>query len=300
MTAPVLADELGPRGRRIVWIASAVSVVVFAAVVYVAVRRFADKGQLDAEKWRLLGEPEVIRFLWGGLVMTVKVAAAGMVGALTLGTLLSLTRLAQSRPLRIVSMLYTEFFRAFPLLLLILFFFFGLPRLDIHWPTIWYLIVPLALYNGAVIGELFRAGILSLDRGQSEAAYAIGLGYWRAMRLVILPQAIRRMIPAIVGQLVVLLKDTSLGFFVQFDELLRRAEITGRFGKNELQVFIVVAVVYMLVNMALSQTARRLEVRQRRRFGAGRLLGGVPEDLAVVDAAAEATSDATKRPAARG
>jgi len=288
MTAPVLADELGPRGKRIVWIASAVSLIVLAALVAVAVQRFADKGQLDAEKWRLLGDPEVMQFLLGGLTTTLKIAVGGMVGALVLGVVLSLTRLSQSLPLRFLSRLYTEFFRGFPLLLLILFFFFGLPRLGIDWPRIWYMIVPLLLYNGAVIGELFRAGILSLDRGQSEAAYAVGLSYWQAMRIVILPQAVRRMIPAIVGQLVVLLKDTSLGFFVQFEELLRRAEITGRFGKNELQVFMVVAVVYMLVNMTLSQAARRLEVRQRRRYGAGGLAVAGVEDLAVVDAAAEA------------
>lgn len=288
MTAPVLGDELGPRGRRIVSVASAVSAVVLAALLVVAVRRFADKGQLDADKWRLLTDANVIRFLWVGLVTTVKVAAAGMIGALALGTVLALTRLARSVVTRFLSRLYTEFFRGFPLLLLILFFFFGLPRMGIEWPRIWYLIVPLALYNGAVIGELFRAGILSLDRGQSEAAYAVGLNYWQAMRRVILPQAIRRMIPAIVGQLVVLLKDTSLGFFVQFEELLRRAEITGRFGKNELQVFIVVAVVYMLVNMVLSQAARRLEVRQRSRYGAGGIEVEGVEEFAVVDAEAQA------------
>lgn len=289
MTAPVLADELGPRGKRIVWIASAVSLVVLGAFVAVAVQRFADKGQLDAEKWRLLGDARAVRYLLGGLVTTLKIAAGGMVGALVLGVALSLTRLSKSLPLRFLSRLYTEFFRGFPLLLLILFFFFGLPRMGVNWPQIWYLIVPLFLYNGAVIGELFRAGILSLDRGQSEAAYAVGLSYWQSMRIVILPQAVRRMIPAIVGQLVVLLKDTSLGFFVQFEELLRRAEITGRFGKNELQVFLVVAIVYMLVNMALSQTARRLEVRQRRRYGAGGLAVAGVEDLAAVDVTAGAS-----------
>lgn len=289
MSSSVLADDLGPRGKRIVLIASIVSGAAFALFVVLAVKRFGDKGELDAEKWRLLGRPEVIRFLWGGLANTLKAAGAGMVGALVLGTVLALTRLAQHRVLRFVSWLYTEFFRGFPLLLLILFSFFGLPKLGVHWPKIWYLIVPLIVYNGAVVGELFRAGILSLDKGQSEAAYAIGLGYWQSMALVIVPQAFRRMIPAIVGQLVVLLKDTSLGFVVQFEELLRRAEITGRFGKNELQAFTVVALAYMLVNMVLSQTARRLEVRQRRRYGAGSMAVKGVEDLAVVDASASAT-----------
>ena len=284
----VLADDLGPRGRKIVRIASAISAVVLLLLGWLIVQRLSDKGQLDAEKWRLLWDRRVIRFLWGGLANTLKAAGAGMAGAIVLGLVLALTRLARNPVSRFFSRLYTEFFRGFPLLLLIIFSFLGLPKLGVDWPRIWYLIAPLIAYNGAVLGEIFRAGILSLDRGQSEAASAIGLGYWESMRLVIVPQAFRRMIPAIVGQLVVLLKDTSLGFAVSFEELLRRGQITGEFGKNHLQTLTVVALIYMFVNMALSQLARRLEVRQRTRFGAGAIQVGGVEDMAV----AGATSDA--------
>lgn len=288
MTAPILADDLGPRARRIVRIASAASGLVLLGVVFLAWQRLDEKGQLDAEKWRLLWREEVLRFLWGGLANTLKAAAGGMAGAVALGLLLALLRLSNKAALRWASRLYTEFFRGFPLLLLIIFSFLGLPRLHVDWPRIWYLIAPLIAYNGAVIGEIFRAGILSLDRGQSEAAYAVGLGYWQAMFLVVIPQAFRRMIPAIVSQLVVLLKDTSLGFAVSYEELLRRGQITGEFGKNQLQTLTLVAVIYMVVNMTLSQIARRLEVRQRRRYGAGGIQVAGVEDLAVVDAAAEA------------
>ena len=123
-----------------------------------------------------------------------------------------------------------------------------------------------------MLGEIFRAGILSLDRGQTEAAYAVGLGYWQAMRLVVVPQAVRRMIPAIVSQLVTLLKDTSLGFVITYEELLRRSRITGEFFNNPLQATVFVALVYIAVNLTLSRVARRLEVRQRRRLGAGRIV----------------------------
>ena len=288
MSTPVLADDLGPRAKRIVRIASVVSGLVLLAFVGLALQRLGDRGQLDAEKWRLLWQEEVLKFLWGGLANTLKAASAGMAGALVLGLALSLMRLSNSVVLRWASRLYTEFFRGFPLLLLIIFSFLGLPRLDIEWPRIWYLIVPLIVYNGAVIGEIFRAGILSLDRGQSEAAYAVGLGYWEGMFLVVIPQAFRRMIPAIVSQLVVLLKDTSLGFAVSFEELLRRGQITGEFGKNQLQTLTLVAAIYMVVNMSLSQVARRLEVRQRRRYGAGGIQVGGVEDLAVVGAQSDA------------
>jgi glutamate transport system permease protein len=284
MTAPMLSDALGPRGRRISWIVSGVAAVVLALVVAMAAKRLADKGQFDAEKWRLLTEPEMIRFLLGGLSNTVKAAAAGMVGAMALGAVLALARLSRSPLVRLPSRLYTEFFRGFPLLLLVLFSFLGLPRLHVNLPRIWYLILALVLYNGAVLGEIFRAGILSLDKGQSEAAYAAGLTYWQSMRLVIVPQAMRRMIPAIVSQLVTLLKDTSLGFAVAFEELLRRGHIAGQFGKNDLQALTVVAFIYLIVNFTLSRIARRLEVRQRRRYRAGGISVAGVEDLAAVQA----------------
>lgn len=265
-------------------VATVVAGVVLAGVVVLAVRRFAAKGQLDGELWAPLADPAVLRFLLGGLANTLKAAAVAMAGAMAVGALMALGRLAQNRPLRWVAGLYVEFFRGFPLLLLILFSAFGLPRLGVDLPLFWYLVLGLAVYNSAVLAEVFRAGILSLDRGQSEAAYAVGLTYWQTMATVVLPQALRRMVPAIVSQLVTLLKDTSLGFFIQFEELLRRAQLTGDFDGNRLQALLAVAAIYIAVNLVLSRLARRLEVRQRRRLGAGGIdVTGGPEDLVVVD-----------------
>ena len=288
MTAPVLADALGPRARRQARVASAAAGAVLAVLAYVVVRRLADKGQLDAEKWKLLADTQVLRFLWGGLVTTLKVAAVAMALAIVIGGLLALGRLARAGPVRWVAGGYVEFFRAMPLLLLILFSFFGLPKLGVDLSPFSYLALALVAYNSAVLGEIFRAGILSLDRGQSEAAYAVGLTYWQAMLSVVLPQAVRRMVPAIVSQLVTLLKDTSFGFVVGFEELLRRAQITGEFGKNLLQAYVAAALVYLAVNLALSRVARRLEVRQRRRYQAGTMAVGGIEDLAVLQAEGEA------------
>jgi glutamate transport system permease protein len=288
MTAPVLADALGPRGRRRARIGSVVAIVVLAALVAVAVGRLADKDQLTAEKWRPLTEWPVLRFLLLGLLATLKVAAVSMVLAILVGAVMALGRLSRGRPLRWLAGGYVELFRAVPLLLLIFFSARGLPKLGVDLDVFWYLVLALVVYNGAVLGEIFRAGILSLDRGQSEAAYAIGLTYWQAMLLVVIPQAVRRMIPAIVSQLVTLLKDTSLGFVLPYEELLRRGQITGEFGKNQLQVIMVVALMYVIVNGALSQVARRLEVRQRRRYRAGALEVAGIEDLTAVEAAADA------------
>lgn len=284
MTAPVLADALGPRGRRRVQIASAVALVVIGGFLYIALRRLADKGQLEWSRWELLTQWNVVRFLLLGLVNTLKVAAVSMVLALALGGTLAMLRLATKRPLRWIGGTYVQFFRAIPLLLVIYFSGRGLPKLGVDLPLFWYLVLALVVYNGAVLAEIIRAGVLSLDRGQTDAAYALGLGYWESMRYVLLPQALRRMLPALVSQLVVLLKDTSLGFVLPYDELLRRGEQTGSFSQNILQAAVFVAAVYIIVNYSLTRLANRLEGRQRRRYNAGSIDVAGVEDLAAMSA----------------
>jgi glutamate transport system permease protein len=284
-----LADELGPRGRRRVRIATILSSAVLLGLLLVAVRRLDRRGQLDWELWEPFTRWSVIKFLWGGLLNTLRAAAAGMALAVPLGSALALLRLSRTAPLRWLSAAFVEFFRGVPLILLIFFSYSGLRAYDVDITPFRALVLALAVYNGAVLGEVFRAGIRSLDRGQTEAAYAIGLRYWQAMFLVVLPQAIRRMVPAIVSQLVTLLKDSSLGFVITYEELLRRGRITGEYFHNLLQTTVVVALVYILVNLALSRIARWLELRQRRRLGAGAIVVTGAEDLntaAVVAASA--------------
>lgn len=288
MTAPVLADALGPRARRRVLVASLVAGVVVMFLVAAALHRLQQKGQLDWRLWEPLTRRSVLRFLLGGLLNTLKAAAVSMAFSLAFGGLLALGRLARNAPVRWVAGAYVELFRALPLLLLILFTGLGLPKYGIALPAFWYLVIPLTAYNSAVLAEIFRAGILSLDRGQSEAALAIGLTYWQAMLLVVVPQAVRRMIPATISQVVTLLKDTSLGFIVIYEELLRRARVTGEFFRNPLQAVAAVALMYIVVNFALSMAARRLEVRQRRRYKAGTMHVTGIEELAVTAAVGEA------------
>ena len=284
MTAPVLADALGPRGRRRVQLATLVATAAVVAVVGVGVNRLADNGQLEPELWKPLTEWLVIKFLLLGLVNTVKAAGVAMVLALAIGGVMALGRLARSAPVRWSSGVYVEFFRGFPLLVLILFCVFGLRAQGIDISTYTALVLALTLYNSAVLAEVIRAGILSLDRGQREAADAVGLTYWQGMRHVVLPQAIRRMTPALVSQSVTLLKDTSLGFFVQYPELLRRGQVAGQFDRNLLQSLLAVAVLYIAVNLVLSRVARRLELRQRRRYRAGDIAVTGVEDLAAMSA----------------
>jgi glutamate transport system permease protein len=285
MTAPFVGDALGPKGRRMTLVVSVISTLLIVGFVVVAITRLADKGQLDQAKWEPLTEWPVIKFFLHGLRVTVTAAIVSMVGAMLIGALMALARLSRTPPVRWLATGYVEFFRGVPLVLLIFFCALGLPAYGIRLELFWYLVLGLVIYNGAVLGEIFRAGILSLDRGQSEAAYSLGMGYWQTMMLVVIPQAARRMVPAIVSQLVTLLKDTSLGAAIALEELLRRARINGEFFQNPLQSLFVAALLYIAVNFTLSRIARRLEVRQRRRLGAGQIsVAGAGEDLAVVGA----------------
>jgi glutamate transport system permease protein len=209
--------------------------------------------------------------------------------AIAVGVVMASGRLAPSRPVRWLAGVYVEIFRAIPILVMIIAAFLILPVYGLELSPFWSLVLALTVYNGAVLGEIFRAGVLSLERGQIEAAQAVGLSGRQTAWAIVLPQAARRMAPVIVSQLVTLLKDTTLGIAIGMQELLNRGRQLGSGTGGILQALVVVAVMYILVNLTLSRLARYLEVRQRRRYGAGRIIvTGGPEDLVLVDAEAEA------------
>ncbi|BBB00318.1 putative glutamate ABC transporter permease [Actinacidiphila reveromycinica] len=264
-----LFDPPGPRGRARIAVATVVSLLVAAALVWLAVRQFARHGQLDAAKWNLFTQQAVIRYLLTGLWATVRVTLVSAAIALPCGALLALGRLARNRPVKWLAGLYVETMRAVPLLLLIYAFLFGLPSAGVRLPLFWQLVWPIVITNAAVFAEIFRAGVRSLPRGQTEAAYALGLRYWPTMRLVVLPQAIRATAPSLIGQLVRLLKDSTLGYVVSFLELLNSAKVLGEYDHTIVQSYLVVAAVYVVVNSVLAGAAglleRRLGPARRRR-----------------------------------
>ena len=160
-----------------------------------------------------------------------------------------------------------ELFRAVPLVVLMFLFYYGLPSAGITVSTYVAVVLGLMLYNGAVLAEVFRAGVLAVPRGQSEAAYALGMRKSGVMRFILLPQAVRSMLPAIISQLVVLLKDTALGFLITYPELLFQAQFLGSnatLGSPLIPVAIVVAVIYITLCLLLSAVATWIERRSRR------------------------------------
>jgi glutamate transport system permease protein len=187
------------------------------------------------------------------------------VAAFPLGALLALLRLSQTRPVRWLATAWIELFRSVPLLLLIYAFLLALPRYHVNLPVFWKLVVPIVLVSSATIAEVFRAGVLALDPGQSEAGAAIGLRYWQSMRLVVLPQATRLVLPALVTQLVSLLKDSTLGYVVSYPELMHQGQTLTVYTHLLVQTYLIVAVVYVLINFALSRLATLVDHRLQRR-----------------------------------
>jgi glutamate transport system permease protein len=265
----VLYDVAGPRGRRRILIGSVAGLVLVVLVVGVAVARLAAKDVFEAERWRVLTRSDLLELLGRGLGATLRAAAVAMVLAMALGALLAVGRLSRRRWLAVPAGAWVELFRGLPLLLVILFLFLGLPAAGVTISTFWALVGGLTLYNSAVIGEIFRAGVLSLPRGQTEAASAIGLRRGQTLRLILLPQAVRLMLPALISQGVTLLKDTSLGFVIAYAELLRVGRNAVEFlgGPYSIPVYTAIAVVYIAVNASLSFLARWLDRRTRRRYG---------------------------------
>lgn len=261
-----LIEELGPKGRRTVRIWTTASLALLAVLVVIALLRLADNGQLEGQKWADLFRGGTIRFLWEGLQSTILAAIAAGAVAIVVGFGLALMRLAKSPAVRAFAVAWVELFRGLPLLLTIIGVFVvagSADRLGVFGSVV----VGLVLYNSAVLAEIFRSGVLSLDRGQTEAAQAVGMTYWQMMMLVVLPQAVRRMIPAIVAQMATLTKDVSLGFVIGYAEFVRRGAGLSNLPDTEagnFQAYMMVGIVYFILIWLMAKAAEWLERRQRK------------------------------------
>jgi glutamate transport system permease protein len=266
----VLFDEPGPRGRLRIRV---LTVLIILAVVGVAVwawQVLSATSELAWPKWKPFVQQWAVWFMLDGLKGTLIVAVVASIVAFPAGALLAVGRSSGLRPVRWVCTGYIEIFRSVPTLLLVYTFLFALPGIGINLGIFGKLTVPIIMINAAVIAELVRAGINALDGGQREAAYAVGMTGAQTMRLVIMPQAIRLVIPALVTQLVAIVKDSTLGYVVGYPELMKQANLLASNTKLLLQAFVVVSAIYVVINFALTRLAILLEARLGRAPGAGR------------------------------
>jgi glutamate transport system permease protein len=266
--ASVLFDAPGPRARLRNNVLTLLATVALVAIAYFVYARFDAKGQWEGRIWRPFIEASTwVDYIIPGLLGTLKAAGLAAVFALVFGVVFGLARLSDHRWIRTPAGAVVEIFRSIPLLLLIFFIFYLLPSLlgggDY---TLIALVAGLTLYNGSVLAEIVRAGIRSVPQGQAEAAYALGLRKGGVMRLVLLPQAVTAMMPAIVSQFVVLLKDTALGYIIAYVDLLNmgfKIIPAVNFG-SLIPAAIVIGIIYVGLNMTLSALATALEKRSRR------------------------------------
>jgi glutamate transport system permease protein len=254
----VLFDAPGPtavRRHRLIAVATVIGLILIAAAV---IWKLAVEDQFTSEKWEPFVTPSILELLLEGLLKTLYAAAVAIVGAVVIGVLLGVGKLSDHALLRWPSWAVVEFFRAVPLLMLILFIWaLGGYALDSILP----LILGLLLYNGSVLAEVFRAGINAVPAGQAEAAYAVGMRKNQVVRIIQLPQAVKIMLPAIISQCIVALKDTSLGFYILAPGLTVAGKDIWRTFDNKLAVAIVLAAIYITLNLALSWLGSWIERR---------------------------------------
>jgi glutamate transport system permease protein len=257
----VLYDAPGPRFRRNIMIGTVIGGILMAGGLALVLWRLASQGLLDGDRWDVFQNADTWTFLWNGLRNTLTAAGVAALFAIVLGYLLSTWRMSLNPVVRTPAVVIIELFRGLPVLLLM---FFTLVVFGTS--SFWAVVAGLTVYNAAIIAEILRAGVVGLPSGQKEAGLAIGLTPAQTLLRIQMPQAVRNMMPALVSQLVVLLKDTSLGYIVAYSELLRSVQNLRDFfgGKYIFSVFFVAAVIYIAVNFAISQLAHYLERRQGR------------------------------------
>jgi His/Glu/Gln/Arg/opine family amino acid ABC transporter permease subunit len=256
----------------------------------------------DGDNWEWVTTGNNLQFILEGFAINLQIAVIAMVLSLIVGLALALARLARIAPLAFVAGVWVDVWRNLPLIFIILYLALSIPG---SWRNAYEDAIPgffpealqsgrvlaaiigLVLYNSAVIAEIMRAGIMSLDRGQNEAARALGMTYAQSMRFVVLPQGLRRMVPATVSQLITLNKDTTLVSIIAIQEVMRNGRILSSFNffggvqAPVLQVFLVIGLLFVIVNLWLSRMARRLEVRERRYTKVGEIkrVGGLEEQV---------------------
>ena len=248
-----LYEQPGPRTRRRMIVGTAVSAVLVAIGIALIVRQFYITGQLAPRYWTFLAQPTTWRYLLQGFRGTVSVALVAGALALALGLVLMLGRTSGIKPLSAACRAVTDFFRGVPSLLLIYFFFLVVPQYGIKLSAFWMITLPVALAASGVLAEVLRAGVNAVPRGQVEAALSLGMRPARIMFKIVLPQAIRYVIPSLISQLVVVVKDTTVAYVVSYPDLMQNARVLITNYDALVSMYFTVAIIYILLNFAINK-----------------------------------------------
>ncbi|KKO77036.1 MULTISPECIES: amino acid ABC transporter permease [Corynebacterium] len=279
--ATVLYDAPGPKGKRRNLIYTVITVVLSLAALYWVLSTLGERGQLDSALWTpFLNSQTWTTYLLPGLRGTILSAVASIILAIVFGVIFGLGRLSENVIVRGVCGVVVEFFRAIPVLLLMIFAYqlFAIynvvPSKQLAFSAV---VFALTLYNGSVVAEILRSGIKSLPKGQTEAARALGLSHGQTMRTILLPQAVAAMLPALIAQMVIALKDSALGYQIGYVEVVRSGIQSASYNKNYLASLIVVAIIMILINWGLGLLAERIERQLRAGRARRNIIAKVPE-----------------------
>jgi len=249
------------RTRALIRVGTAIALLAMLGLIAAIVFRFYHAGQLESRYWKFFGWGTTWRFLFFGLIGTLASAGMAALIALTVGLVFMAGRLSKVGPIRWVAVALIEFFRGVPSLLLIYFCFLILPSLGFKMSSYWMVTLPIGLNTAAVVAEVYRSGVLAVPRGQTEAAASLALGELEIFFDVVFPQAIRYVIPSLLAQLVIVIKDTTFGYVVTYGELMQNAKVLVANYNSLVPVYLIVAVIYCVLNYSLSKTSRALHDR---------------------------------------
>ncbi len=253
-----LFENPDSRGRALIRGGTALAVLALVALAVLVVRQFYVAGQLDKRYWEFFAWPTTWRFLLSGLLGTLASAGMAALIALSVGLVFLGGRLSRFAPLRWVSVALIEFLRGVPSLLLIYFCFLILPPLGVKMSSYWMVTLPIGLGTAAVVAEVYRAGVLAVPKGQGEAAESLALGRGQTFFYVVFPQAIRYVLPSLLAQLVIVVKDTTFGYVVTYAELMQNAKVLVANYNSLVPVYLIVAIIYFLINYGLSKGSKAL------------------------------------------
>lgn len=250
-----LYEAPGPKTRRAIGFATALAAVIVLLGIAFIIRQFYITDQLNPKYWEFFGRLSTWKFLGAGFLGTVKSAMVAAVLALVGGLLLMWGRLSRFALLRFAARAVTEFFRGVPSLLFVYFFFIVMPTIGVKMDSFWMITLPAAMSAAGACAEVFRAGVNAVPAGQVEAAKSLGMGKTKAMLLIQLPQAIRFVVPTLISQLVIVVKDTTLAYVVSYADLLQNGRVLIANYDALVSVYLVVAVIYILLNYLINKAS---------------------------------------------
>lgn len=259
----ILYEPPGPKTRKRIAVATVISLIALAALLAVIIRQFYITGQLSAKYWSIFTRYTTWRFLGRGLAGTVKVALMASVVTFAAGLLMMLGRISRSRILRGVSTVLIEITRGIPTLLFIYFFFLLAPQFGLKLPAFWKITLPVSISAAGVVAEVLRSGVNAVPKGQTEAAISLGMRSGSVFFKIVFPQGFRYVIPALIAEIVIVLKDTTFAYVVNYADLMQNAKVLISNYDALLSVYLVAAVIYIIINYLLNKLSVAIAGRRK-------------------------------------